>query len=78
MASGQKSGVEVDRTRKGVTLLMIERLGTSVIGKVEVSFDLMRVKVKLGSERWVFAKAYGPGSKKRASARKSESEVILV
>ena len=66
---GRVSGVVGGRGREGVGLLLSEELRKSVREWCEVSSRLMWVRVQLGSEKWVFVSAYGPGSEKSEEER---------
>ena len=47
---------------EGVALLLSEWLMWCVVEWKEVSSRLMRVRVKIERESWLFISAYGPGS----------------
>ena len=68
---GRLSGVARGRAREGVALLLSAEVLKCAVEWKEVSSRLMWVKVKFGSEIWVFLSAYGPGSERDEAEREN-------
>ena len=66
--TGRVSGVVREKAREGVALLLSERMVNKVVEWKEVSYRLMWVRVRMGSECWAFVSAYRP------SCERSEEE----
>ena len=52
-----------------MALLLSEWMGNTVAEWKEVSSRLMRVRVRMGRERWAFVSAYGPGCERSEEER---------
>ena len=62
--TGRVSGVEREKAREGLALLLSEWMVNEMVEWKEVSSTLMWVRVRMGRECWAFVSAYGPGCKR--------------
>ena len=66
---GRMSGIEGERARQGVGLLLSDRVKQCVIEWKEVNARMMWVKLKVSGETLVCISAYGPGSERDENER---------
>ena len=67
--TGRVSGVERERVREGVALLLSEWMVNKVVEWKEVSLRLMWERVRMGRECWAFVSAYEPGCERSEGER---------